>query len=571
MTKQTTALRVSTAKPVNYSIGATKDANSHGRFSPYSRSKTGNDHRSVSELATMKYLLSPLVLPCFATAICLRFLSKKDTEIIINKPGHIWFWNANMNEFDKLETLTMNDTAFCSINTINPFIMQNADKTGVTGFIGDIWTNLEDLLGFKTIYRSPRLKYYRMNENTHALLTASMMHLPSTSYYDYSLPFTTNSYALFVHWEGEKVSTTWYLDTFSSDLWLTAFIFILCIACSIMGMYRIKKLIHTNYMEFHDELSSPLFCLLYVLGGISGQGFQKVPRSWSFRLIILSCLTFGLLLSCGFSSTLTSDLANMRDSFPFTSLEDVATKRTHILCIRNGSNAYSYFTVDESSDGEIKDNWKDLINHGCPDMSNDNLTPELCDPSFVYLEAPSRFRSIYYRVQRNCSFIQLPETYWSRRMVFLHSRSAQHRHLINMYILRMGTAGILNYLEKKWMLMNTYGESNYLGQSTFQPVEYEHISLAFCGFFMMVIVSVFICVLENVWYKLRLRYKRINSTLVLVGPHDYISVNMTKVYRKPRPRVVIVRRCQTVRSILLPEIMKDPVFLQNVTVRVSRR
>lgn len=135
----------------------------------------------------------------------------------------------------------------------------------------------------------------------------------------------------------------------------------------------------------------------------------------------------------------------------------------------------------------------------------------------------------------------------------------------------MGTAGILQRLEKKWMSIDAYDQASYLGQNTFQPVEYEHINLAFCVFFMMAIVSVFICVLENMWYKLRLEHERINPTLVLAETHNYINVNTTKVCRKPRRRAVIVRRCQTVRSILLPEIMKDPVFLQNVTVRMSRQ
>lgn len=35
---------------------------------------------------------------------------------------------------------------------MSPFIMLNANKTRVTGLIGDIWTNLEGILGFKLVY-----------------------------------------------------------------------------------------------------------------------------------------------------------------------------------------------------------------------------------------------------------------------------------------------------------------------------------------------------------------------------------------------------------------------------------
>ncbi|XP_025152593.1 uncharacterized protein LOC109503796 [Harpegnathos saltator] len=521
-----------------------------------------------------------LVLPCFATAICFRFLTSREARTVVFRPGIVWYWNANTNDFEKLEVLTLGNTAFCSVDAVNdlrgktlrvglqpiiPFIMRNKDRTGVTGFVGDMWTNLEEALGFKTIYRRVRRKYEEtlVNGGAHALLITSAMYAHSTCHFDYSIPFTTSSYALFVQSEDKKASGTWYFDTFSGDLWLTTFIFTLCIACSIMGTYYVKKLICVNYTEFHDELSWPLFSLLYVLGGISGQGFQKIPRSWSLRLIILSCLLLGLLLSCGFSTTLTSDLTTRRISVPIANLEDVAIKRTHTLCVRNDSSAYIHFTVDESLEGEIEDDWKELVNHDCPDLTgNTNPAAELCDPSFVYLEAPNIFRSKFYEVLRNCSFVQLPETYWSRRLAFLHARSSQYRHLINMYILRMRTAGILNYLEKKWMSADIYSQSTYIRQSTFRPVEYEHINVVFCGFFTMIIVSAFICVLENVWYKLRLKYEGTDPAPALPRTRDNTSVNlkMRRQDTRSRPRAIV----------LSAEIAEDSEFLQSVAVRVNR-
>lgn len=134
----------------------------------------------------------------------------------------------------------------------------------------------------------------------------------------------------------------------------------------------------------------------------------------------------------------------------------------------------------------------------------------------------------------------------------------------------MGTAGILNYLERKWMSTDIYDESSYLRRNNFQPVEYEHIHMVFYVFFMMVILSGIICILENVWYKLRLKRKKINPTWILPRTRDYVNTNLSKVYRKSRPRTVGVRQCRIVRSILSPEIMKSPEFLQNVTIRMNR-
>lgn len=74
-------------------------------------------------------------------------------------------------------------------------------------------------------------------------------------------------------------------------------------------------------------------------------GCEKVPSSWPFRLIVLSHLITGLLLSGGFSSTLTSYLAIRGSSVPLASLEDALQKRSHSVCVRNDSSAYIHFTV----------------------------------------------------------------------------------------------------------------------------------------------------------------------------------------------------------------------------------
>jgi hypothetical protein len=60
---------------------------------------------------------------------------------------------------------------------------------------------------------------------------------------------------------------------------------------------------------------------------------------------MLSLLMMGMLLSYGFSSTLTSCLASKGNSVALDDLEDVAVKRTHSLCVRNNSGAYRHFTV----------------------------------------------------------------------------------------------------------------------------------------------------------------------------------------------------------------------------------
>lgn len=87
---------------------------------------------------------------------------------------------------------------------------------------------------------------------------------------------------------------------------------------------------------------------------------------------------------------------------------------------------------DRTEEGDLLDDWKGLVNNDCPDMKDSaSYASKLCRPGFVYLEAPAIFQSIYHKVEHNCHMIQLPETYWSVRLAFLHTRTAQHRRLFD--------------------------------------------------------------------------------------------------------------------------------------------
>ncbi|XP_072748556.1 uncharacterized protein [Anoplolepis gracilipes] len=518
-----------------------------------------------------------VIFPCVMGEICLRLLqNSQETEHIWRKPGHIWLWNGITEEFEQLEALKWNNTAFCSVNAINdmrgktvivtadstnPFITDRSIvdiyKNKMTKLIGDIWTTLEEALKFKTIYRGTKgtVNATLMNGDTHALLVTTSYSYTS-SYYTYSMPFTTISYALFVQPEDiiEK-------QIFNLDLSLTILIFPICITFIIMGIDYGKKRICINYKELNDEFSSLSFTLLYILGGMMSQGYEKVPRSWSLRLIMLSVMIIGMLILYAASSILLSFLTS-RNFVPLANLEDVMIKRTHSLCVRKSSILYPYFTVDGRKEGELQLNWKGLVNNNCFDLKDKEFASKLCRPGFVYLEMPALFLLIYHKVKHNCQLIQLPDTYWKQRVAFIHARVAQHRQLIDNCLMRMRSAGIVKYLEKKILLSEIYSHVDYSQSSNFQPVEYQHVCVIIYFFFTMSVISVFICILENLWYKYS---KKKNSNSMLLKIYNN-NLNVTNVRYKARSRF---ERSQKFKSILSKNI-KNPAFLQNVKVRINR-
>lgn len=132
---------------------------------------------------------------------------------------------------------------------------------------------------------------------------------------------------------------------------------------------------------------------------------------------------------------------------------------------------------------------------------------------------------------------------------------------------RMHSAGILNYLEKKWITQQIYIQSNYHPSNSFQSVEYMHIRLTNWFFLMMMIISVLICILENVWYKQHARkFKKKNSNLILLGTRDN-NLNVMKTYYEMKSRFKWRRKFNLQ---LLSRNIKNPEFLQNVTIQINR-
>ena len=92
-----------------------------------------------------------------------------------------------------------------------------------------------------------------------------------------------------------------------------------------------------------------------------------------------------------------------------------------------------FFLQNDTSTAPLKQEWRELVNKNCPDMNNvEDFGSKFCKSGLVYLEAPDIFHAIYQKVRRDdCQIVQIPESYWSLRLAFLHARSATHRHLID--------------------------------------------------------------------------------------------------------------------------------------------
>ncbi|XP_058804038.1 uncharacterized protein LOC131671555 [Phymastichus coffea] len=442
--------------------------------------------------------------------------TEDDTSLLFN-PDRILRYNSMREKFEKLEYLKPNQSALCSvkftknlqgkilrvaINTKDPYTHLKENNTVVGGFLGDVWTILEKALKFRSIYTSCNNISELRNGAFDITLAATTLIAQPTVYYVPSTVIGQKSYSLFTVPEGTFISKWWYIRIFHVYVWTLSMLFVLLLTLSMIGIYNIKSKLCTNN-ESCDEFGCTSFNLLCILGATSGQGFQKIPRSWSLRICTFTALIMGMLLSCGFNSTLTSYLAFRAPFVAVYELEDVWRKMTHSICVRDQTYAYNELQMSIEGNNEpksVKNKKKLLLNRKCPNMTNEvEFRKNICSPGFLFLETPDIFLKQYQHVQDKCQIIKVRGSYWRAKISFLHYRGSKYWKILNTYLLRLHSTGIIKYLETKW---GFHRELPFGIYNNYQEIELDHIKLLILGLFIAIIISIIICIFEHIWFRL---------------------------------------------------------------------
>lgn len=113
---------------------------------PASFSVSGVTRSRSLQVMMVMMVVVVLLLPCVAASTCLRLLrNDRETRILRRKPDYVRRWNAITAEFENLEALTLNNSAFCSVDTVN-------DLRGKTLVVG-IQRSVSDLRSSINSYR----------------------------------------------------------------------------------------------------------------------------------------------------------------------------------------------------------------------------------------------------------------------------------------------------------------------------------------------------------------------------------------------------------------------------------
>lgn len=132
-----------------------------------------------------------------------------------------------------------------------------------------------------------------------------------------------------------RASSLSYIKTFDTKLWFTT-----------LGVFTVLAItLWTTTKLLKERTISVPSCFLGVISGVINQGFDLKLFSYSGRIQVMCALILGVVLYSAMNAVLVAQLAVFDISFPFKSVDDIADRSTHSLCLRSNSFVYNNFTV----------------------------------------------------------------------------------------------------------------------------------------------------------------------------------------------------------------------------------
>nr|XP_015840733.1 PREDICTED: uncharacterized protein LOC103315225 [Tribolium castaneum] len=208
---------------------------------------------------------------------------------------------------------------------------------------------------------------------------------------------------------------------------------------------------------------------------------------------VMFALILGVVLYSAMNAVLVAQLAVFDIPFPFKSLDDIANKRTHSLCLRSNSFVYNNFT---NQNREIFPRWRGILNvRNCLDItSQENLSAILCNEDLVILENRAVMEMILKNYDLPCEIMSNQERLFQTGNSFLLSKSFKHKKLIDNMVKKMRSTGILQRLEYIWIRREKLENIN-LPQSP--QVTLDHVKGILVMYSAMIVMSLLVLTIEN--------------------------------------------------------------------------
>ena len=151
------------------------------------------------------------------------------------------------------------------------------------------------------------------------------------------LPFTSGQYGVYYQIQDFHVSSTFFIDGMSHDLWMFSFITLFLIFVGFL----ISSRLYCHYLK-RSWFISDVF--IYQANFWCNQTVTDyLDKFLSWRIQLINGYIFNIIIMTAFTAKFVGLMSIRHFEQPFNSLEDFTTLRTHSLCIQSRLTPMKHF------------------------------------------------------------------------------------------------------------------------------------------------------------------------------------------------------------------------------------
>ncbi|XP_069675203.1 probable glutamate receptor [Periplaneta americana] len=392
--------------------------------------------------------------------------------------------------------------------SIQPYNKEKDGSCRISGYIGDMWQLLEELMDFKTNITPPvDMAWGSINNNgdwngmvallqkhqVDVAINAFMMTSERSDVMDFTTPIHLSKFFMFVQ-EPRAVQSDWrgHIRPFTGKLWGAVLVMMVLMAVSLSVSRTPWESTYTLYDAF--------FCVIAI---ITQQGLETTPFSTPRRMILVtSCLTSVVLVGA-YSATLTSFLTIQKLKLPFADFQGLL-KSNYELDVLEKSGEYNFFTNSKSPlIQEVYHRKLEQHETFLPSSAEQGLLRVCALKTRTYL--CSGITAWPFLQQVNCSLVAIPADMFKATAAFGFVKNSPYRGIANYYINQLRSSGIL------YRLVGGSVTATKTTKIQLPQVEFDDVYPVLLALSLAIVMAILVLGLEFVLETLVLRW-RIKAT-----------------------------------------------------------
>ncbi|XP_053599177.1 uncharacterized protein LOC103573567, partial [Microplitis demolitor] len=364
----------------------------------------------------------------------------------------------------------------------------------VTGICGEIWNILSEYLNFTLL--PVKIKDSNFGRKTTngtytgllGILQRREVHvLPRVHYYlahwnmmDYTVPLWKNSVHMYNRPE-YKSNESWIFRLFSWRVWLL--LATMLIIFSVLGTLS-EKILPAQTQKDYLRLQDYLF---YTFATFCSQGWLPQALEEKSKILELSKRIFSWFLLITISSHLVSHMTNTAMDPPFSNFESLLNSTNYQILIHNGSLSSERIKMEVAVHGKKYSSRFHYV------ASKERLTQRACwsKKKYAIIEADDRQQA---SGMKTCYLVKTGKPLFSTWTTNGIVKGFKYKRSFDIGIIRLHECGLLDGLIDRWMPYKITQLNDYVGYS----INFNHVFILFVIIFFAGIVSIIICVIENI-------------------------------------------------------------------------